>query len=45
MNGETGITGCDILEIFYNGDQKNKFYVGSKNEFGQKAAYLFYLLL
>lgn len=44
ITGNSGLFGCDMLEIMYNGDVNNGYYVGWRDQFTDKASYLLTLV-
>jgi hypothetical protein len=40
ITGDSGLFGCDMLEILYNGDVDNGYFKGWRDQVSTKAAYL-----
>lgn len=44
ITGESGLFGCDMLEILYSGDVQAGYFVGWRDNVASKAAYLLSLV-
>lgn len=44
ITGNSGLFGCDMLSILYNGDVNGGYYQGWRDQFTSKAGYLLMLV-
>jgi hypothetical protein len=44
ITGNSGLFGCDMMEILYNGDVNGGYFVGWRDNVTSKAAYLLSLV-
>lgn len=44
LDGNHGLFGCDLMQIFYEGDMKGDYYQGWRDEVQSKAAYVLTLI-
>lgn len=44
ITGQSGLFGCDMMEILYQGDVSGGYYVGWRDNVTSKAAYLLSLV-
>lgn len=44
LTGNSGLFGCDMIDILYNGDVNNGYYIGWRDQFTDKASYIMSLV-